>query len=160
MIGTAGQSIRFRQYAPEDAPSVIGLFRSNIPKYFTEDEEPGLRDFLESDLAQHYYVIERDGEVVGAGGIGLNECQPPTVSLCWGMVHNDHLGSGLGKELTQFRIDLAQRTYGDLPLVISTSQHTRGFYERFGFELTRHEIDGFSAGIDICEMTRPSRLML
>ena len=154
------QDIEFRQYAPEDAPAVIGIFRSNIPKYFSKEEEQGLRDFLESDLAQHYYLIQKDGEVLGAGGIGLNDRQPPTVSLCWGMVHKDHLGAGLGKELTQFRIDLAQQTYGDLPLVISTSQHTRGFYEKYGFEPTRHEIDGFSRGIDICEMTRPSQLML
>ena len=158
MTTVASQNIRLRQYAPEDEPAVIAIFRSNSPKYFTIDEEQGLQDFLNSKLAELYYVIEKDGNVVGAGGIGLNDRQPPTVSLCWGMVHNDHLGTGLGKELTQFRIDLAQQTYGDLPLVISTSQHTRGFYERFGFELTRHQMDGFSPGIDICEMTRPSPL--
>jgi predicted GNAT family N-acyltransferase len=68
------------------------------------------------------------------------------------MVRNDHLGTGLGRELTQFRIDMARDRYGRLPMVISTSQHTRAFYEKFGFELTRHEVDGFSPGIDICEM--------
>lgn len=142
---------RFRPYSSADLEAVVAVFRSNIPKYFTHIEEAGLRDFLR-DLSSDYYVIEKGGEVIGAGGIALNERQPPDVSLCWGMVREDHLGIGLGKELTQFRIDLARERYGPMPMVISTSQHTRGFYEKLGFQLTRHEVDGFSPGIDICEM--------
>ena len=141
----------FRPYSPADLESVVAIFRSNIPKYFSAGEEQGLRDFLGGNISD-YYVVDISGEAVGAGGIALNEHQPPTVSLCWGMVRKDHIGTGLGKKLTQFRIDMAREKYGGLPIVISTSQHTQGFYEKLGFKLVRHEVDGFSRGIDICEM--------
>src|SRR5512134_3550399 len=111
--------MKVRRFLPGDIDSVVGIFRSNIPKYFCPREESGLHDFLR-DRFDDYYVVETDGEVVGAGGIALNDCDPPTVSLCWGMVHNDRLGTGLGKKLTEFRIQYTREKYGDLPLTIGT----------------------------------------
>lgn len=144
------ESVQFRAYVPSDIEGVANLLRSNIPKYFTADEEDGLRSFLDEYGANDYYVLERDGHIAAAGGIALNE--DDTVSLCWGMVRNDLLGTGLGKALTQFRIGLSRDRYPGKAMVISTSQHTSGFYERYGFRVTEHTIDGFSPGIDICKM--------
>ena len=140
-----------RPYTPADLEEVVAVFRSNIPKYFLPDEEPGLHDFL-SKYSGDYYVIELDSEVVGSGGIAWNDLEDPTVSLCWGMVRRDHLSTGLGKKLTEFRIQYAREKYGDVPLTIGTSQHTRGFYEKFGFRLTEHTPNGFGPGIDTCKM--------
>ena len=140
-----------RPYIPEDLEAVVAIFRSNIPKYFTPEEEPGLYEFLES-YAEDYYVIDVDGEIVGSGGIARNNLENPTVSLCWGMVRKDHLGTGLGKKLTEFRINHVRERYGELPLMIGTSQHTQGFYEKFGFRLTEYEKDGYGPGIDMCKM--------
>jgi predicted GNAT family N-acyltransferase len=142
--------MNFRPYDPSDLESVIDVFRSNIPKYFGPEEEPGLREFLLDSRAMDYFVCELDGHVVGAGGIALND--DDTVSLCWGMIRSDLLGQGLGNQLTKFRINLAREKHPASPVVISTSQHTQGFYERFGFRLTHHEPDGFGPGIDICKM--------
>jgi ribosomal protein S18 acetylase RimI-like enzyme len=141
-----------RHFEPTDLPQVIAVFRSNIPKYFSAHEESGLRDFL-SESPLDYFVLEADREVIGAGGFAANS-DDKTVSLCWGMVHAGFLGKGLGRELTEFRILKAREKLGDLPLVITTSQHTQGFYEKLGFRLARHEPDGFGPGIDICEMRR------
>ena len=141
--------MNIRSYIPTDLDDVVAIFRSNIPKYFGPGEEPGLRDFLEK-FSEDYYVCEIDGDVVGAGGIAVNADE--TVSLCWGMIREDHLGTGRGKELTEFRINKAREKFGGLALVISTSQHTQGFYEKFGFRLTEHTPDGFGPGIDICKM--------
>ncbi len=138
-----------RLYTPTDRDAVIDIFRSNIPKYFGSEEESGLRDFL-SKFTEDYYVAEIDGEIVGAGGIAVNG--EGTISLCWGMIRSDHLGTGLGRKLTEFRIEKAREKFGDLPLIISTSQHTQGFYEKFGFRLVSHTPDGFGPGIDICKM--------
>ena len=143
--------IQLRLYRPADEHAVVDVFRSNIPKYFTPDEESGLHDFL-GKYADDYYVIELGGDVVGAGGIAFNDIDPPTVSLCWGMVRRDHLGTGLGKMLTQFRIELAARKYPGLPLTIGTSQHTEGFYKKFGFRTVEHTPNGFGPGIDNCRM--------
>lgn len=140
-----------RLYQTSDLEAVVAILRSNIPKYFTPEEEPGLHDCLR-DYSEHYYVFEVDGDVVGAGGIAYNVLADPTVSLCWGMVRNDHIGTGLGKQMTQFRIDLAAEKYPGIPLTIATSQHTEGFYSRFGFRTTEHVKDGFGPGIDNCKM--------
>ena len=140
-----------RPYSAGDLEAVVEIFRSNMPKYFVPDEEPGLREFLAGDL-ENYYVIELDGEVVGAGGIALNEDR--TVSLCWGMVRADLIGTGLGRKLTEFRIQMTKEKFGELPLVISTSQHTEGFYEKLGFVTVEHTPDGFGLGIDICKMRK------
>lgn len=141
--------LQFRNYRPEDLDAVVEIFRSNIPKYFGPIEEPGLREFL-SGRSEHYYVLEIAGKIVGAGGIDLNADR--SVSLCWGMVHNDHLGTGLGKALTDYRIARSREVFGDLPLVIATSQHTEGFYRKYGFVTVEHTPDGFGPGIDICKM--------
>jgi GNAT superfamily N-acetyltransferase len=144
-----------RPYCVEDLPAVVKIFRSNIPKYFGPGEENGLHDFLNGPDSAEYYVVEVDGEVVGAGGIALNDdLDPPTVSLCWGMVRADHIGTGLGRALVEFRLRLAEEKYPGIPLTIGTSQHTRGFYEKFGFRLVDHTPDGFGPGIDICSMRR------
>lgn len=150
--------MRTRPYTQDDTEAVIAIFRSNIPKYFTPEEEPGLRNFLDDERGEHYCVFEVDGEIVGAGGIALNE--DDTVSLCWGMVSNDRIGTGLGKQMTQFRIDLADEKFPGLPLVISTSQHTEGFYECFGFRTTELIKDGFGPGIDNCKMRLESFMPL
>lgn len=145
------REIKIRPYQPTDIESVVAVFRSNIPKYFTLPEEPGLYDFLR-DHAEDYYVIETRGDVIGSGGIAYNDIDPPTVSLCWGMVSKDHLGTGLGKLLTEFRIKLAREKYPNVPLTIGTSQHTEGFYKKFGFRTVEHTPDGFGPGIDNCRM--------
>lgn len=141
----------FRKYSITDLGAVVDIFRSNIPKYFGPNEEAGLIEFL-SEYHQDYYVLETDSEIVAAGGIAQND--DGTVSLCWGMVRGDHIGTGLGKQLTEVRIAASRERFGDVPLVISTSQLTRGFYEKFGFRLTEHTPDGFGPGIDICKMRR------
>jgi hypothetical protein len=143
--------MNIREYSPADLEDVVAVFRSNIPKYFSPAEEPELRAYL-NDLGGPYFVAEIEGTVMGAGGFALNGDQR-SVSLCWGMIRSDHLGKGLGRELTKFRIHAAREQYPGLPLVISTSQHTAGFYEKFGFSLLEHVADGFGQGIDICKMT-------
>jgi|SRR5687767_244506 len=143
--------MNIRPYTPGDLSAVVAIFRSNIPKYFGPEEESGLRGFF-TERSGDYFVMEMGGEVVGAGGIALND--DGTVSLCWGMLRSDHIGKGLGRTLTEFRIEKAREKFGPLPLVISTSQHTQGFYEKFGFRLIEHRPDGFGPGIDICRMRK------
>ncbi len=140
---------KFRSFKPDDTDGVVALLRSNIPKYFSPPEEAELREFLSTDHGP-YYVADAGDQIIAAGGIALNKDQ--TVSLCWGMVRSDLIGTGLGKHLTKFRIQKALEHFGPLPLVISTSQHTQGFYQKLGFTLTQHTPDGFGPGIDICLM--------
>lgn len=101
-------AVRFRPYTPNHLDDVVGIFRSNIPKYFGPREEQGLRDFL-AEYGEDYYVLLHDGEIVGSGGIALNPEQ--TVSLCCGMIRKDHFGTGLGRELTEFQVQGARKVW-------------------------------------------------
>lgn len=141
-----------REYRPSDLEGVIRVFRSNIPKYFGQEEESGLRSYL-GEFPHDYFIVDIGNQIVGSGGFALNRDEQ-TVSLCWGMIRSDHLGTGLGKKLTEYRIVRIGERYPETPIVISTSQHTQGFYEKFGFVLTRHQPSGFGPGIDICEMRK------
>lgn len=142
--------MNIRPYESTDLEKVLELFRSNIPKYFGPVEEPGLRDFL-AKFTDNYFVCDIEDAVIGAGGFAANSDRK-TISLCWGMIHAEFLGMGFGRELTEFRIREALKVHGAKPILISTSQHTRGFYEKLGFRLMKHVTDGFGPGIDICEM--------
>lgn len=141
----------FRPYVSEKLEDVVAIFRTNIPKYFVPKEEQELREYL-AEHPEDYYLLESGGEIVAAGGISLNSDE--SVSLCWGMVRNDLIGTGLGKELTEFRLEKARERFGPLPVKISTSQHTEGFYKKLGFETVERIPDGFGPGIDKCEMRR------
>ena len=145
---------KFRAFQPADIEKVVPLLLSNIPKYFVPAEEQELRDYL-AEHPEDYWLLERDGEAVAAGGVARNS--DGSVGLCWGMVRNDLIGTGLGKRLTLFRIEKAREKWGDRPFMISTSHHTEGFYVKLGFETIERIPDGFGPGIDTCKMrTRAS----
>lgn len=139
----------FREYQASDIEDVIAVFLTNIPKYFVPAEEQQLREYL-AEHPEDYYVLESGGEVVGAGGVALNEDE--TISLCWGMVRNDLIGTGRGKQLTLFRMEKARKKWGERDFMISTSQHTEGFYKKLGFETIERIPNGFGPGIDTCKM--------
>ena len=96
-------------------------------------------------------MIEQDGRIVGCGGHAV-EADRVSVALCWGMVDNGLHGQGLGRVLTEARIAAARATPGVGRVKLNTSQHTQGFYARFGFETEKVTPDGYAPGIDRWDM--------
>ncbi|AWN22745.1 GNAT family N-acetyltransferase [Deinococcus irradiatisoli] len=143
-----------RDYTPADRPACLILFESNRPQFFTEGERAEYSAFLDKVEAggEAYFVLERGGEVLACGGVGLQRA-PDLAYLSWGMVRGDRRGTGLGKELTRFRLDWLRAHWPEVRQVkIETSQHTEGFYARFGFEVAGRVPDGFGPGIDQVRM--------
>jgi len=139
-----------RPYEVADRAACLAVFEANVPRYFRSSERREFEDFLE-ELPGPYFVLEAEGEIVGCGGYALAE-EGRRADLCWGMIHRDHHGRGLGKQLTRRRIDeaLARPTVEEV--VAQTSQLTRGFYQSLGFQTVEVEPDGFAPGLDRCEM--------
>jgi len=54
--------------------------------------------------------------------------------------------------LTEARIAAARGTPGVARGILNTSQHTQGFYARFGFEAEKVTPDGYAPGIDRWDM--------
>ncbi len=152
-------SILIRLYSPRDRESCIGIFRSNIPRFFTAAEEADFSGWLdELDGAvptgggeAHYFVAEVDGSVQGCGGWGIR-IGADHATLIWGAVHRDHHRAGVGDALTRYRLDHFRRTQPDLELTIDTSQHTAPFYERYGFRTERITNDAYAKGLHRYDM--------
>lgn len=68
------------------------------------------------------------------------------------MVDRARQGQGLGRILTETRLDRQRALAGVASVVIETSQHTQGFYKGLGFAVTKVTPDGFGPGLDRCEM--------
>ena len=141
-----------RPYRPEDMAGCLALFDSNTPRFFDASERESFVGFLgDQALRWPYQVIELDGRIVGCGGHAV-EADGISVVLCWGMVDNELHGQGLGRVLTEARIAAARATPGISRVILNTSQHTQGFYARFGFETEKVTPDGFAPGIDRWDM--------
>lgn len=141
-----------RPYHPEDLAACLGLFDGNTPRFFAPDERAEFCAFLETLPAEGrpYLVLTRGAEVIACGGL-IAEPEG-RASFTWGMVARAHHGQGLGSRLTQARLALAREMPGITELALSTSQHTHGFYEGFGFTTTSITPDGFGPGLDRWDM--------
>lgn len=141
---------RARPYLAADRDACLGLFDSNVPRFFAAEEREEFAGFLDT-LAWPYSVIERNGRIVACGGHAL-EPDGETVSLCWGMVEQGLHRQGVGRILTEARLAAARAEPGATRVRLNTSQHTAGFYERFGFATQAVVADGHAPGIDSHEM--------
>ena len=139
-----------RPYEPRDRDACLDLFDSNVPVFFDLSVRAGFAEFLDA-MRWPYQVIVRDDRIVACGGHAV-EADGTTAAQCWGMVDGRLHGGGLGRRLTEARIASARAVGGITAVRLDTSQHTEGFYRRFGFRVEAVTPDGFAPGIDKYEM--------
>lgn len=146
-----------RPYTPADKPACLIAFKSNVPVFFTEGEITDFANFLDSlprrlaENSTHYYVLEVENEILGAGGFGDKD-NTGSLSLAWGLVHNDHHKKGYGEALLKHRLEEIQRLYPSKTLVLDTTQHSYGFFEKYGFEVTKFTADFYEEGMHRYDM--------
>lgn len=147
------KDITFRPFAADDFDACLAMFYSNVPTFFAPEERADFCQFLESLNTEDrpYLVLVRNGSVVACGGLAL-EPEKQRASLAWGMVDRAFHGQGLGTGLTLARLELARAIPGIAELIMDTSQHTHGFYEKFGFTVSKVTPDGFAPGLDRWDM--------
>lgn len=154
-------TISIRPYTPADREACHRIFVSNIPTYFSREEEADYLRWLDGqdgilppedgDGETKYFVLEREGDVLACGGWGVNEGSDHAV-LIWGAVHGAHHKQGLGAALTQYRLDDFRRTHPGMDITIDTSHHTAPFYERYGFRTLRITRDAYAPGLHRYDM--------
>lgn len=142
--------MRIRTYEPRDREGCLSVCRSAVP-HFIAPHEVGLFEAFLSKLPGDYLVIESDGRIIACGGYAI-EPEKRTATLCWGLVEVARHGGGVGRLLLQTRLDAIRRTPDVDAVELGTSQHTAGFFKRFGFELVRITADGFAPGLDRHDM--------
>jgi ribosomal protein S18 acetylase RimI-like enzyme len=142
-----------RAYTSEDKEKLVALLRLNTPQYFHREEEEDFIYYLEQH-AQNYFVVEDTNTIIGSGGINyLADNREARIS--WDIVHPDYQGKGIGRLLTQFRMDLIKTNPEVDVIVVRTTQLVYKFYERMGFILERTEKDFWAKGFDLYQMKIP-----
>lgn len=139
-----------RRYAIEDKAKVLGLLRSNTPEYFDPSEESDFVHYLDHEV-EDYFVFEEDDEIVGAGGINYFP-EERLARISWDMIHPLHHGRGIGKALTQYRIDILSTNSNVDVVVVRTSQLVYKFYEKAGFQLEQVVKDFWAKDYDLYQM--------
>lgn len=145
--------VLIRPYAPTDLTACLAVFDSNVPDFFAAAERDEFRAHLLAlpDAAPAYLVLTHADAVVACGGLTPGEGRGDA-RMVWGMVARAWHRRGLGRRLLRERLALAHGMAGLRAVSLSTSQHTRRFYEGEGFTLTGTIRDGFGAGLDRCDM--------
>lgn len=136
-----------RPYRDGDREACLGLFDSNVPKFFKPSERKDFVDFLDGERGSpelRYLIIEDDGAVVGCGGVGV---RGRDARMIWGIVAHARQGEGLGRYLLLSRLRMGAREMGATTASLSTIPDTVGFFERVGFRVTASMDDHWGPGI-------------
>lgn len=146
-------AVHFRSWRSEDRGLGLALFASNVPEYFAEQERKDFIEFIDELPGPYFLMIDANGTPVGCGGYAQEDDHPGIAVLCWGMVRRDRHGQRLGDALLRYRLAMLAANPLFREVRIETSQFSRGFFQRYGFEQTRQVADGFAPGIDLIAMT-------
>ena len=140
--------LNIRPYSPSDYTACMSIFRSNVPTYFSPQEESSFSEFL-TDSKAMLVCGEQEGRVVAFGGYYV---KGSIGRLCWGMVHSGSHRRGFGTELLGARMQgLLQRPEVQV-IQATTSQHSAGFFSRLGFEQQSVVEKGHAVGLHVIEM--------
>jgi len=142
-----------RPYSGDDKTKLVQLLQLNTPKYFHESEEQDFIEYLDQHV-QHYFVVEQAGVILASGGINYVE-NGRIARISWDLVHPNYQGQGIGRELTQYRIDLIKENSAVEKIVVRTTQLVYKFYQKLGFELVETRKDFWAKGFDLYQMELP-----
>lgn len=141
-----------RPYQLADADACLSVFNSNVPDYFASIERADFAHFLQHDaLRCAYQLVECDQQIIACGGLSIRA--DGVAGFCWGMVERSRHRQGFGTQLSLARLQQARQNANVIRVELSTSQHTRAFYQRLGFQVTRVVSNGHGPGLDAVEMT-------
>jgi predicted GNAT family N-acyltransferase len=148
-------TIHIIEYTNEWRVHCVEAFISNVPDYFTEAEIAQYEDWLnllqEGKDNSHYYVAAMGDTLVGCGGFGY-DANNNTVTFAWGFVHRNFHKRGFGKLLLTYRLNKIRELHPHASIVLDTTQHSRPFFERYGFVTVKYTEDGYSAGMHRYDM--------
>jgi predicted GNAT family N-acyltransferase len=105
-----------------------------------------------SGADNYFYVLLIDHDIVGCGGFGY-EKNNNAVRFIWGLVHRKYHKKGLGKKLFEFRMAEIKRLYPDVPIRLDTTQHSYGFFQKYGFKVDKITENFYAPGFDRYDMT-------
>ncbi len=106
--------------------------------------------FLDALPGPYFTVVDGTG-VIACGGIASGRVSAEA-DVCWTIVHEAHQRRGAGSLLMRSCVAGILSIAGCETARLDTSQHTRAFFERWGFIATGVAADGYGPGLDRVEM--------
>lgn len=144
--------LTIRKYTARDREKVLGILRLNIPDFFAPSEEQDFVDYLKRH-AQHYFVVEESGSIVGAGGVNFGFDDGKKARVAWDFLHPAAQGRGIGRQLTLHRIEYIRKDPSVQVIEVRTSQLAYPFYEKLGFKLGKVQKDFWAEGFHLYQMS-------
>ena len=131
----------------------LGIVESVVPQYVAPEEIKDFTGFLEkfAEWGCRYGVVAVDGQIIACGGLGIEGSK---ATLCWGLVHAQWHRRRVGSFMLEERLKWAQAMPEVERVELTTSQHTYGFFEGFGFETTGIRKEHYSAYLDGYSMVK------
>lgn len=154
MAARTDADLALRDWREADRAACLALFDGNTPDFFDPGERDDFVSWLDSVAAGDHpcrVIVHPRAGVVACGGI-YRDGHEASAALSWGMVARDWQRRGLGRMLLRDRIALARTLPGLHCLTLTTSQHSRAFYQAEGFVLRRILPGGIAPGLDGCDM--------
>ncbi|WNJ17092.1 GNAT family N-acetyltransferase [Pontibacter sp. G13] len=139
-----------RPYQTSDFPDLLSMMQAHIPTFFAAEELAEYQAYLANER-EDYFVFEEQGRILAGGGINYFPDER-TARISWDVVHPDHMGKGIGAQLTRHRIEHIRRQKAFDQIIVRTSQLVYPFYERQGFKLFFTERDFWAPGFDLYQM--------
>jgi len=149
---TAGEKQwKHRHYRASDKEACLKTFESNTPQTFLANEREIFSKYLDNHSDGYLVVETADGTPIACGGhvIGLDG---GAASLCWGMVHKDWHGKGLGKFLLTNRLSTLAQIPKMKLIRLDSSQHSVEFFMKWGFKTYRITQNHYGPGLHRHEM--------
>lgn len=142
---------QIRRYRPTDRKQVLAAFRTNVPDHFPATEESWLRACLDHPDGPFFVIVEGTGaqqQVLAFGGYEISPFYN-LATLVFGLVRADRHGTGLGRQLLEYRLHHMTRSKQRPRYVtVDTHPHTAGFFERCGFIEIARWLGGYRSGRD------------
>ncbi|HEY1041457.1 MAG TPA: GNAT family N-acetyltransferase [Candidatus Paceibacterota bacterium] len=136
-----------RNLTLSDVPEIIEIFKfHNQSEGWNESLERFTHELHESlnsqEFTKPYYVVyeNEQGSILGFGAYSNTGFDDGVYGLFWGIVHPEHQGKGIGKALTEERIQRIKQAGAHI--ILSTTKKT-WHLERFGFKVIESRDDGY-----------------
>jgi predicted GNAT family N-acyltransferase len=141
-----------RLYELKDQEACLSLMDGNSPLYFAPFERKYFVSFLVDSKTSYFVMENAKKEIIACGGYDADNKDPSVAVLCWGMVRKDLHHLGLGQQLLLYRLQRIKQEQTFSTVMMETSQHSCGFYERFGFTVKQVVSNGFASNLDLVKM--------
>jgi len=143
-------TLKIRPYTKNDKVAVIALLRSNTPLFFAPAEEKDFIEYLDKEI-EDYFVVEENLEIIAAGGINYFT-KERKARISWDFIEPNSQGKGLGRKLTEHRINHLNQNHEIDLIIVRTTQLVYKFYQKMGFKLMKVEKNYWAKNFDLYHM--------